>query len=159
MDRGLQVLAPCMQLQHQHCSLFWQRRLLKPRRHLASSALQLFPVFAATYMFLSLHVPQLQRQEFPLLQETSAHVTAHLLRHSSVLQRPGKCFRCGEEGHWSRDCPSNPAAQASRYAGPSKLCCMNERVPHGTLTALEPTANTVQLLLCAAQPAYACNVS
>jgi len=42
------------------------------------------------------------------------------ISHSKVRQRPGmggkgQCYRCGHQGHWSKECPKNPA---TRNTGP-----------------------------------------
>ncbi|XP_071041057.1 RNA-binding protein lark isoform X4 [Parasteatoda tepidariorum] len=38
------------------------------------------------------------------------------ISHSKVRQRPGmggkgQCYRCGRQGHWSKECPRNPATR------------------------------------------------
>lgn len=34
--------------------------------------------------------------------------------HLSPKQRPGRCYTCGQEGHWRIDCPHDPANERLR---------------------------------------------
>ena len=37
---------------------------------------------------------------------------------TSASQRDNSCFRCGELGHWARDCPKAPAGRGAAPSGP-----------------------------------------
>ncbi|XP_054724950.1 RNA-binding protein lark-like [Uloborus diversus] len=45
------------------------------------------------------------------------------ISHSKVRQRPGmggkgQCYRCGRQGHWSKECPRNPAVRMNNTGPP-----------------------------------------
>ena len=61
-------------------------------------------------------------------------------------QLQGKCFRCGKDGHYTKDCRLSKTIEcnACKKQGHLKVACMTELRKQGSSKRREPTARAVQ---------------